>query len=450
MRHLTLKEWLEYIEQAHSTEIDMGLTRIRKVFSRLELSFSKQCIVSVAGTNGKGSTCRFIEQAGLRAGLKVGLYSSPHIERFNERIRVAGLDVEDEVLCQAFEQIDNAREEISLTYFEFATLCALVVFSQAQLDLIILEVGLGGRLDATNIIDADVGVITSIGLDHQSYLGDTLDEITREKAGIIKQKQHVVVGYTPLEPSIQELSQLHNGPVYLRGRDFGLDCPDNKGVKDLGSNEIQATHVWLNALPDIQYQLSEAALPKQNIATAIMALHCVKEVFEEKSLEPISKTTSNTIPNINRLFDKGFLNDVITTVGMSGRYEIVSTYPKIILDVGHNEAAAEYLCNRLSSEGFSNVHILVGMLKDKNIEATLSALKTLNATFYCIDLPGPRGAKASRLLSALEQNNQSARAFVSFKAAYECILSSINDDDGALLLGSFLLASEYKNYTKTL
>lgn len=420
----SLDTWLARIERAHPVNIDMGLARINEVYARLSLDFSQSCVVTVAGTNGKGSTCRFIEQACVSTGITVGVYSSPHIEVFNERIRINGVLADDHLICAAFEGIDAARGDISLTYFEYATLASMLIFAQQSLQVCIFEVGLGGRLDATNIIDANVGVITSIALDHQAYLGNSLNGIAREKAGIIKNKQQVVIGYERHHSSIDEqISQLAVEHVYVKGRDFGNDW-----IAPTSSSRLE-------------FDVSKARIPKPNILTAIAALHCVENYFIERDS---SFKDSRWLSHDN-------LQGLINEVSIEGRFETIKAQPLIILDVAHNEASAQLVCENLRTQKYKKLHIIVGMLSDKNIEVTLARLLELKPTcVHCIDLPPPRGEKAHRLARYVENSSNSATVaeYTSFDDAYQSIQNTISRNDCILIVGSFVLASQCKSYFK--
>lgn len=222
----SLADWLSYLEQLHPTAIDMGLERVRVVADRLGLTRPAPKVITVTGTNGKGSTCTFLAALLSGQGLRVGVYSSPHLLRYNERVRIAGEQAGDDQLCVAFEAVEQARGEVSLTYFEMGTLAAFWLFERAQLDAAVLEVGLGGRLDAVNLVDADVAVITNVGLDHAEWLGTTRDSVATEKAGIMRTGRPVVCGdLQPPLPLLQRARQL-GAPLSLRGRDYDLAVTD--------------------------------------------------------------------------------------------------------------------------------------------------------------------------------------------------------------------------------
>ena len=236
-----LDRWLSYIEEQHVKDIDMGLDRMNLMIDRLGLGNPDHKVITVAGTNGKGSTCVATEQLLLSHGLRVGTTLSPHVFRFNERIRVQGIELSDQDICESFEIIESARDGLPLTYFEFSSLAALVVFDQADLDIAILEIGLGGRLDAFNVVDADVAVITSIGYDHQEFLGDSLEEIGAEKAGIFRSKQTVVLGANMPE-SVHQLSNLNQ----CEQSSFGIDFDISQTVED--EWDFQSKELIINSI----------------------------------------------------------------------------------------------------------------------------------------------------------------------------------------------------------
>ncbi|MDT0594587.1 bifunctional tetrahydrofolate synthase/dihydrofolate synthase [Glaciecola petra] len=423
----TLEQWLTYIELTHPSNIDMGLERVDQVAKSLNIDFSTATVITVAGTNGKGTTCRFIEQACLRSGLTVGTYSSPHILQFNERIRLNGDDANDQSIIEAFEAIEKARGQTSLTYFEFATLCSFVLFSRAKVDVCIIEVGLGGRLDATNIIDADIGVITSIGLDHQSYLGETTELIAAEKAGIIKPQQAVVVGYAEVHDSLNRVISKYAGTCLIAERDYEYDQLNNRVVfKDINTREYS-------------FNLTAARIPKQNIMTALACLFLLAR----------KQKTTNSF-----LLAPEQLHELIASVSMPGRLHTILRSPKIVLDVAHNKAAAEGLVKVLNQTHSATgkqaskpkFHVIVGMLKDKNIDDTILALSELDAIWYCVSLPSERGESANNILKSVQnapQNNQrQAKSFDNVELGLKHAVNAADTNDIIVLVGSFVIATE--------
>lgn len=453
----SLTQWLSYIEHAHSISIDMSLTRIRKVFVLLEAminerqqalpdSIKPKCVVTVAGTNGKGTTCRFIEQACVKAGYSAGVYASPHITHFNERIRINAVEASDAQICEAFDVVEQARisaskesqlsgePEISLSYFEYATLCGFAQFMLSKLDVWIVEVGLGGRLDATNIIDANIGVITSIGLDHQSYLGDTTELIAAEKAGIIKPQQNVIIGYPAPHKSLLKIAEQQNATLKICGIDFGLSegLASATSESDSGLSIARPNLGWIRSSEQVfELELGKAQLPKQNIMTAIA---CLCEIAIHLNNQE------------NFLLSVDELQELIDTVQMPGRFQILQESPKIVVDVAHNEAACEYLLKRLQTISFSRCHIVVGMLKDKNIEASLACLAELNANWYCVSLgaqiSAQRGENAQRLQKAIMDFGQTASCFDNVAQGMQSAMNKAQPNDIIVVVGSFIVASE--------
>ena len=285
MNTRTLADWLSYLEQLHPSAIDMGLERVRQVADQLGLGKPAPLVITVTGTNGKGSTCAFIEALLRGQGLKVGVYSSPHLLRYNERVRVAGVDADDAALCAAFAAVEAARGTISLTYFEMGTLAAFWLFEQAGLDAVVLEVGLGGRLDAVNLVDADLALVTSIGLDHGDWLGDSRESVAFEKAGILRAGKPALCGdLEPPVPLLQRVAVL-DCPFFLRGRDYDL-AVDASAWHWRGLNG-QGEVLELHDLPLLDLPLENAALAVQayallalswqpeQIAAALLATHVV-------------------------------------------------------------------------------------------------------------------------------------------------------------------------------
>ena len=450
----TLAQWLKSIEQGHPTEIDMGLGRVNEVAQRLGLSFDTQKVITVAGTNGKGTTCRLIEQFCIRAKLRVGVYSSPHILQFNERIRIQDNDVSDAQLCEAFQAIEQAKQgvtaqacpsssphseprpylkppqtkatthdPISLSYFEYATLAALFLFAEAELDVVILEVGLGGRLDATNIIDADINVLTSIGLDHQDYLGDTLDEIAFEKMGIVKANKLTVVGYDEAYPSAEKYLAQQNNMVLRRGIDFSHKKDARGFTAYVSYKNNQQLYHWCSE-----------SLPAQNVATALATLRLLDSSSDFTALGDL-------------LNDSEAVTHIIDSCQLSGRAQVLSTAPIIMLDVAHNQAACAHLRAKLNTFDFENCHIVVGMLKDKNIEQCLLCFSDIQAHWYCASLPEPRGEQYSRLLDGVPQKNAlSFAGFDSIDEALSCATEQVRSTDLILVFGSFISVAHATSY----
>ncbi len=347
----SLSEWLGYIESIHPIEIELGLERLKTVAHRLSLLNPEAFVFTVAGTNGKGTTTAVLAKLAEKAGKSVGWYTSPHLFNFNERVRVNGSSVTDQELVAAFDEVNKARRDVSLSYFEFTTLAALYLFASRNLDVWVLEVGLGGRLDAVNIIDPDVAVVTNIGLDHQGFLGDTVEQIAREKAGIARPARPVVIGSQEVPESLYETLSVIGAIPYRLGEQFSTEngvlmwngghCRNlNPSVPD--TNAVTAIQAWL---------ISGFHLSDENIETAI------------------------------------------ADVKMPGRLQHVRYNNRdIIVDVGHNPHAGEYIARKLAPKQY---HLLLGMLSDKDAKGFVDALKPVTKSVNLLDLNVPRGLSAA-------------------------------------------------------
>ncbi len=403
----SLTTWLEHLLSIHPTEIEMGLTRVASVAQKMQLlNLGKTKIITVAGTNGKGTTCAFIEQILMEAEQRVGVYSSPHLLRYNERVRIAGIDASDADFIEAFCAIDKARGDISLTFFEYATLAALVIFKQADLDVVVLEVGLGGRLDATNIIDADISVVTSIDIDHQEYLGDTRELVGREKAGIFRQNRPAIAGDRALPQSVRDVADQVQANLFVIGEAFELEQnQENWNFKG-----------HLREFVELPYP----QLPLPNAVTALAVIEqLLPDITEQQVREGIRKAQ------------------------LTGRLELVSESPTILLDVAHNPHAAHYLKLQLAKYGQRRIVALCGMLKDKDSRSVISILSDVVEQWFFTDLDSERSAKASQLLSCLPADKQ-GDAFESIASAYAALSEKICIDDVVIVFGSFYTVSEFK------
>ncbi|MEZ9200718.1 bifunctional tetrahydrofolate synthase/dihydrofolate synthase [Shewanella sp. 10N.286.54.B9] len=402
-----LNIWLDYLLAIHPTEIDMGLTRVSEVAKRLSLTvLGDTKVVTVAGTNGKGTTCAMIEAALKLKGKTVGVYSSPHLLNYNERVRINGVDATDAALVSAFETIEAARAEISLSFFEYATLAGLVLFKREQLDVILLEVGLGGRLDATNIIDADISVVTSIDLDHQEYLGDTRELVAAEKAGIFRAGRPAIVGEPDCPQPLIDYAHSIGANLYLVGQEFNYTCGDT-------SWSYRGQSFDLDTLPFPK-------LPQPNAATAIAVLE-------------------HLCPNI----DANLLADVVGNTQLAGRLEQLCDKPCVMVDVAHNPHAARYLKSRLSQLKKARLFAICGMLKDKDAAAVLAELSIDVTHWYLTDLDVPRGATAESL-KALLPPLSAASCYTSIDAAWNAVQQQANADDVIIVFGSFYTVAGFK------
>ena len=403
MRYSRLDDWLAWLETLHPRAIDMGLARVRAVGERLGVLAPGVPVVTVAGTNGKGSVTALLE-ALLRAhGRRTALYTSPHILRFNERIRIDGAEAGDEAIMRALAAVDAARGDISLTYFEFTTLAAFVLFREAALDAWVLEIGLGGRLDAVNIIDPDVAVLTSVGLDHREWLGDDREAIGAEKAAIFRAGRPAVIGEATPPDSVlraamaaQALCRDQAFTVAGEGAHWAWRGQGSAGTRILGG-------------------LPRPPLALANAATALQALCRLPFPVEA--------------PAVRR---------ALATVSLAGRNQRLRRAGRdLVVDVGHNPEALQFLRGELPRHGLGERFVvLLGMLDDKDVEGAVRVLAPLAAAWHIAPLPTPRSAAVARLAAAVVAAGGAPQAHADIAAALQAALAG---DDGLPLLvaGSF-------------
>ena len=412
-RPATLADWLARCERAHPKEIDLTLERVRGVAERLQLRF-EAAVVSVAGTNGKGSTCAMLEAIALQAGYRVGLYSKPHLVHFEERCRINGQSVSEAELLPHFEAVERARGGTSLTYFEFTTLVIVNLLSMAPLDLVILEVGLGGRLDAVNVVDADCAVITSIDIDHVEYLGDTREAIGFEKAGIMRAGKPVIVSDPMLPQSVIDHAQNIGADLWRFGRDFNYS-----------GDKLQ----W-----------NWAGRNKRFNALAYPALRGANQLLNAAGALAVFEALRQRVPITAQAARNGF-----ALVELPGRFQIVAGQPTLVLDVAHNPHAVAALVQNLDQMGFfPRTHAVLGVMRDKDIAAMLERLAPVVDHWYFTDLPTPRAASAQQLAQLhaalqLEGPGPVTTACHSDPAqALAAALSRADPADRIVILGSFL------------
>ncbi|MFI4956683.1 MAG: bifunctional folylpolyglutamate synthase/dihydrofolate synthase [Gammaproteobacteria bacterium] len=394
----SLEHWLTYIEGIHPKTIEMGLDRMRLVTQRL--SISPTCrVVTVAGTNGKGTTVAALQTLASQQGWRVGVYTSPHLFKFQERIVLDLPDqgarpVDDDMLIAAFEAIEAAREEVSLTYFEYTTLAALWVFKRMSLDLVILEVGMGGRLDSTNIVDADIAIITRIALDHVDFLGHTREVIAAEKAGIMRRGKPCLYGGEDLQERMRALADEHGALLQCYGESF---------VPDVGILKASAA----------------SRIPLANLA-------CAKQAFLLLGGREQESMWANLLKK-----------------KPAGRFTPVTFGEKIVIfDVAHNPDAMGLLAEQLKDLAYSDLRVIVGMLQDKDHEASLAALKAdPRMTFYVSSPKGtPRAAKSEQLMLALK--GAKAFAFDSLEDAWKASWEDSTQRTVWIVAGSFFTVAE--------
>lgn len=416
MTERSLADWLAYLEQLHPVAIDMGLERSAAVAQRLALTRPAPRVISVTGTNGKGSTCAFLAALLQEQGLRVGVYSSPHLLRYNERVQIAGAEASDALLCEAFAAVEAARGEISLTYFEMGTLAAFWLFRRAALDAVVLEVGLGGRLDAVNLVDADLALVTSIGLDHADWLGDTRESVAFEKAGILRPGKPALCGdLDPPQPLLDRVALLA-APFFLRGRDYDLSV-DGQGWSWRGLNG-RGEVLRLERLPLLD-------LPMENAALALQAYALLDLPWQAERIAAALSQTRMT----GRL-DRRTLN-------WQGKPLT------LLLDVGHNPHAAEYLAQRLASQPLAGKRLAVfGLLADKDLPGVVRPLLGEVSHWAVAPLPTSRTRPAAELQAHLYNCAAQVIAYADVQSALQAQCAGASAGDEILLFGSFYCVAE--------
>ena len=413
-----LNLWLERHRRTHPREIELGLERVKEVAESMQLLNPKQTVVTVAGTNGKGSTVTMLEAMLRAAGYTTASYTSPHMHRYNERIKINNRCVDDAELCRAFEIIEARRGSISLSFFEFSTLAALQCFQSATADILLLETGLGGRLDAVNIIDADLAIITSIGIDHVEWLGDNRESIGYEKAGITRPGVPCVCGDTDPPESIRVLRE--NRPLYLINEDFSYQ-------KDNDRWHFESADFRLNNLPlpalfgDIQLQ---------NAGCVLMALKCLAQRFKV-SYEDIRQG--------------------LATVYLPGRFQIRpqtvdSGNIMSIFDISHNPQGAEVLVQNLKSlANGRELHAVFAILSTKDVDSIARTVAPLVHRWYLAEPDSAHALPVEKLKSVIEKHANTSngiQCFNSVSAAYDNAMRNIQNRDRLLVFGSTMTVAE--------
>lgn len=466
MKFTTIPDWLCWLETLHPREIELGLDRINPVAEDLAVTHFDCPVVVISGTNGKGSCLALLESIALAHKFKVGCYSSPHLISFNERIRFDGHPIDDQALLQAFDAVENARGAVSLSYFEFSTLAALVLFKladkQQQLDLLVLEVGLGGRLDAVNIVDNDLAIITSIDYDHTQWLGETLEEIGYEKAGIFRSNGVAIIGERNIPRSVKHKADAENITLLCNGEDYALsETVEKQAAGNQATNKAQQyvnTLHWQGvkarfdqpgnlkkpALPDANTQkirLTLAPSPPSSCFSAVqsLALDNIATALQALFQLPLNVSAQNIV--------KGIEN-----VQLAGRFEIIDDDITTILDVAHNPAAARLCAEKylnifkpISETGSESInkqkgrlHIVVGLLDDKDYSGVLSPFIGIADTWYPCNVPSVRSGAVDTLYNYLIDSGGSVSGkYLHPKIAYNQAKAHANTGDCILVYGSF-------------
>ncbi|QMT60043.1 bifunctional tetrahydrofolate synthase/dihydrofolate synthase [Legionella sp. PC997] len=406
----SVDEWLHYLETRTTQEIQLGLTRIMEVAKKTSLQLPDCPVITVGGTNGKGSTVTALETIYHVAGYKVGAFTSPHLIQFNERIRVNLTPIADEELCEAFSIIDEACGGSILTYFEMTTLAALWFFKKMKLDIIILEVGLGGRLDATNIVDAALSIITTIDFDHQDYLGDTLDAIGYEKAGILRPGKPFIYADTDPPTTVTDVATQLGVPAYFWGQEFSIHEQDS--TWELHYNELEFPSLYGLPKPSIQLKSAAAAI------TACLLL-------------------ANDLPVMHHHFQIA-----MQRVFIPGRLQVHEDIVSTLFDVSHNPQSARLLANKLRTMEKAKVHAVFSALKDKDILGLIMPLKDCIDHWYPAQLQNKRAASEDLLLTFFK--NAEIPVEICYNnplVAFETALKQAKPGDLIVVYGSFFTVS---------
>lgn len=401
-------DWQTYIEQLHWQNIDMGLERVSQVYRQMQTPLTC-AIITVGGTNGKGSTCTMLESMLLQAGYRVGLYTSPHILHFNERALIDGECASDDDLVRHFEAVEAARGDTQLTYFEFTTLAILHLFAESNLDAAILEVGLGGRLDAVNLFDADVAIVTNVGIDHVDYLGDTREKIGFEKAGVFKQGRAAICGDFNPPDSLLNHAKAIGADLWLAGRDFR--SADMGGMWDWSGRKARYS--------TLDYPKLQGANQIQNASVALAALEALQQRL------PISEQA---------------VRAGLAQATLPGRFQVLPGKPTIILDVAHNPHAAAVLADNLGRMGaYRETYAVFGAMRDKDIDGVIACMKDHVDHWCATNLPLPRAAAAGEIAEKLlaTSDAKSVQTFASPKEALANALSRAGENDRIAVFGSF-------------
>jgi len=406
----TLQEWLAFCEQLHPVTIDMGLDRVKAVADRMALRFDCP-VITVAGTNGKGSTCAMLEAILLESGYKTGVYTSPHLVQFEERCRLHGESASAEVFAEAFAAVESARGDVSLTYFEFSTLAILHLMARSGLDVAILEVGLGGRLDAVNIVDSDCAVITSIDIDHTAILGKDRESIGFEKAGIMRAGRPVVVS-DPVPPqSVVDHAAAVGADLWRFGQDFNFS-----------GDKLQ--WAW-------------AGRGRRYAGMAYPALRGANQLVNASGVLAALEALRQRIPVTAQAVRNG-----LAMVELPGRFQIVPGQPVLVLDVAHNPHSVAALAENLDAMGFyPTTHAVFGAMADKDLAPMLARVNPLMDRWYFTDLPLPRAASAASLEQAWQAQNSrkdvASSVHADPMAALKAAIEAADPADRIVVFGSF-------------
>lgn len=402
-----LRDWLTRVETYSAQEIDLGLERVERLLDRLALRRPKT-VFHVAGTNGKGSSVAMLESLLHKTGTRVGSYTSPHIRRYNERIRVDGSEASDEQIIAAFEQIEALREDEPLTYFEYGTLAALLVFADAGIDTAILEVGMGGRLDAVNAIEPDAGLITNVALDHCNWLGNDVETIALEKAGIMRKDKPIVFGSKAVPKSIFRAAEDSGAQLVVAGRDYDWTCNDNS---------------W--SWRGVSHRIDELDMP---------ALSGEHQIGNAAAVLALLEASGNI-----KLLDRETVNDAFTQLSLDGRMQEIDADVHWLLDVAHNPAAAKALADALQASAHAGQTVAIfAMLDDKDVDGVVLSLAEHVDHWIAVTADSPRAIDAGELARQVANAvDGPCLAAESLEAAMHRARELTTSDDTILVTGSF-------------
>lgn len=424
MKPKDLEAWVAYIQGLHLRSIDLSLERVNEVYQNLYPDGIKPHIVSLAGTNGKGSSAELLASIYAAAGYRVGKYSSPHLVDFSERYEINRKPVDDVSLVNAFEEVERARKNVPLTFFEFGTLLAIHLFAQADLDVIIMEVGLGGRLDAVNILDADISLITNVSIDHTSWLGDSIEKIALEKAGIARAGRPAIVASS--QPPSNLLAHLEKlgAKVYARDSIFSIE---HQIASEQWSWRYSDT-----VISDLPLPFSQSGVQLDNAAGALMVVELMQSSL------PVTH---------------GNIKSGLQLARLAGRCELVDHAPTLIFDVSHNEASlqrlAEFVVDQWSRGSDGKCVAVCGMLKDKEIAKSLEHMKGIVDNWYLGSIQNERGSKATEL-QAILSDQQQVFCFDYIVDAYQAALEVVKECDCLVVFGSFHVVGDIISHRKKL
>lgn len=415
MRFSNLGEWLAWQETLHPQAIDLGLERVRRVYCALNPAQERPFTITVGGTNGKGSCVAALDAILRRAGYRVGAYTSPHILRYNERICIGGVPVDDAAICASFERIEAVRGETTLSFFEFGTLAALDIFRGAELDVQILEVGLGGRLDAVNIVDADVALVASIGIDHEEWLGLTREAIGQEKAGIFRRGRICVLGDPEAPATVLGHAEAIGADLLVQGRDFAFWRDGDSWV-------------WQGRGGDREM------LPKP----------CLRGDHQYLNMSAVLQVIEAVRPRLPVPADA--IQAGLANIHLPGRFQIIEGEPTVLLDVAHNPHAVRVLADYLRQfKQERPVHAVFAMMRDKDIRGVLGCIRELVDDWYLAPLQLPRAATPETLLPVFAElgAQEVHHGFSDAAEAFARVHRNAENESIILVFGSFFLVAEY-------